>query len=85
MQELYDLIEEKIKHAGYPREIDGEEFYGDISDEVDDQDNGTFMFLIKKSETVSYQGCMTIMDDEFDLHYVDIHDGEKTYHVDFDA
>ncbi len=85
MQELYDLIEEKIKKAGYSGDIDGEEFYGDISDEVDDQDNGTFMFLIKKSETVSYQGCMTIMDDEFDLHYVDIHDGEKTYHVDFDA
>ena len=85
MQELYDLIEEKIKKAGFPGFIDGEEFYGDISDEVDEQENGAFMFLIKKSETLSYQGCMTIMDDEFDLHYVDIHDGDKTYHVDFDA
>ena len=85
MQELYDLIEEKIKAAGYPGDIDGEEFYGDISDEVDEQENGAFMFLIKKSDTLSYQGCMTIWDDEFDLHYVDIHDGDKTYHVDFDA
>ena len=60
MQELYDLIEDKIKEAGYPGEIDGEEFYGDICDEVDEQDNGTFMFIIKKSELVSYQGCMRL-------------------------
>ncbi len=84
MRELYELIEEKIRNAGYPGEIDGSEFYGDISDEVDEQENGTFMFLIKKTETLSYQGCMTIMDDEFDLHYVDICVGEKKYHVDFD-
>ncbi len=85
MRELYRLIEKKIRNAGYPGEIDGSEFYSDISDEVEDQENGTYMFLIKKSEMLSYQGCMTIMDSEFDLHYVDIHDGEKKYHVDFDA
>ena len=43
------------------------------------------MFLLKKSDTLSYKGCMEIMDDEFDLHFVDIHDGDKVYHVDFDA
>ena len=43
------------------------------------------MFLLKKSDTLSYKGCMEIMDDQFDLHYVDIHDGDKVYHVDFDA
>lgn len=85
MEELYRLIEEKIKAAGYPGEIDGREFYGDISDEADEKENGTYMFLIKKSESLSYQGCMTIMDEEFDLHYVDIHDGPASYHVDFDA
>lgn len=85
MQELYDLIEEKIKKAGYPGEIDGCEFYRDLSDEMENQENGLFLFLIKKSDTLSYQGCMTILDEAFDLHYVDIHDAEKTYHVDFDA
>lgn len=85
MRELYELIEEKIKAAGYPGEIDGCEFYGDISDEADQQDNGMYLFVIKKSDTLSYKGCMTIMDEEFDLHFVDIHDGEKVYHVDFDA
>lgn len=85
MEELYQLIEEKIKKAGYPGKIDGQEFYDDICAEVDEQDNGTYMFVIKKSDTLSYKGCMTIMEEEFDLHYVDIHAEEKTYHVDFDA
>lgn len=85
MEELYELIEEKIKKAGYPGQISGEEFYEEVSAEADEQENGTYMFLIKKSDTLIYKGCMDIMDSEFDLHYVDIHDGEEIYHVDFDA
>lgn len=85
MRELYELIEEKIKASGYPGEIDGEDFYGDICDEADEQENGTYVFIIKKSDVLSYKGCMTIMEEEFDLHYVDIHAGERVYHVDFDA
>lgn len=85
MRELYELIEAKIKASGYPGEIDGADFYSDISDEADQQENGTYVFLIKKSDVLSYKGCMTIMEDAFDLHYVDIHVGEKVYHVDFDA
>ena len=85
MEELYQLIEEKIKNAGYPGEIDGEEFYGDVSAEADEKENGEYIFIIKKTENLYYKGGMTIMDEEFDLHCVDIHDGEKIYHVDFDA
>ena len=85
MEELYQLIEEKIKAAGYPGGIDGEEFYADVSDEADEKENGDYIFIIKKTDELFYKGCMTIMDEEFDLHYVDIHDGEKIYHVDFDA
>lgn len=85
MEELYKLIEDKIKAAGYKAPVDGQEFYNDISDEADQKDNGTYMFIIKKDEHLFYQGCMTIMDEDFDLHYVDIHVGETVYHVDFDA
>lgn len=84
MNELYRMIEERIRSAGYPGAIDGREFYEDISAEADDKENGTYIFIIKKSETLSYHGCMKIMDEEFDLRYVEIHDGEKVYHVDFD-
>lgn len=85
MNELYKLIEEKIKAAGYPGEIDGREFYNDVSDEADEKENGDYIFLIKKTEELMYRGCMTIIDDQFDLHYVDILEGDSTYHVDFDA
>lgn len=85
MNELYQLIEEKIKAAGYPEHIDGKEFYHDVSEEADNRENGTYIFIVKKTEDLYYQGCMTIMDEEFDLHYVDIHAGTKKYHVDFDV
>ena len=85
MNELYKLIEEKIKDAGYLGEIDGREFYNDVSDEADEKENGDYIFLIKKTEELMYRGCMTIIDDQFDLHYVDILEGNNTYHVDFDA
>ena len=85
MEELYQLIEEKIKASGFPGEIDGKEFYQDVSDEADSKDNGTYLFIIKKSDVLQYHGCMTILDEEFDLHYVDIHVGEAKFHVDFDA
>ena len=84
MEELYQFIEERIKKSGYPGEIDGREFYNDISEEADDQAEGTYLFIIKKSDELSYQGCMDIFDEQFDLHYVDIRDGEQVYHVDFD-
>ena len=85
MNELYKLIEEKIRKSGYPGEIDGREFYHDVSDEADEKENGAYIFMIKKTEEIIYKGCMTIVDEQFDLHYVDIHVGECVYHVDFDA
>lgn len=85
MFELYQFIEERIKQAGYPGKINGREFYDDVSAEAENQDNGTYIFIIKKSDELTYQGCMTIMDEDFDLHYVDIIDKENKYHVDFDA
>lgn len=85
MNELYELIEERIKESGYPKEINGREFYEDISKEADQKENGVYLFLIKKADDLFYQGSMTILESEFDLHYVDIVDGDITYHVDFDA
>ena len=35
MEELYKLIEEKIKASGYPRVISGEAVYGDICDQIE--------------------------------------------------
>ena len=35
MEELYRIIEQKIKDAGYPRAISGEMVYGDICDQIE--------------------------------------------------
>lgn len=83
MNELYRMIEERIRESGYPGKIDGQDFYNDISAEADEKENGTYLFLIKKDDLVSYHGCMQIMDEEFDLKYVEIHVGEQVYKVDF--
>lgn len=80
MEELYEIIEEKIKQSGYPKPVDGKEFYNEVSDEAAEKENGTYIFLIKKNDTVFYQGCMEIMDSQFDLHYVDIHDEDTVFH-----
>lgn len=84
MEELYKLIEEKIKKSGYPEDIDGEEFYEDVCNEAEDQELGKYLFFIKKSDDLYYEGCMDIMEDQFDLHFIDIHAKDQVYHVEFD-
>ena len=39
MEELYRIIEQKIKDAGYPRAISGEMVYGDICDQIEGKEN----------------------------------------------
>ena len=85
MERLYRLIEEKIKASGYPGEINGAEFFADVSEEVETREPGSYVFLIKKSDTVLYQGTVDILDDQMDLHTVDIHENGQVWHVDFDA
>ena len=43
MDELYQAIEEKIKAAGYPREISGQAVYEDICDQIEGKENGTYL------------------------------------------
>ncbi|MDO4475782.1 MAG: hypothetical protein Q4B59_03265 [Lachnospiraceae bacterium] len=85
MDELYQLIEEKISASGYPGKIDGEEFYNDICDEADAQGEGAFLVLIKKSDLLSYEARVDVLEDAIDLHTCRIHFGEQVYDIDFDA
>lgn len=85
MEELYQLIEEKIKASGYPDAIDGREFYNEVSKEAETKENGKYIFMVKREENLYYEGCMDVLDTEFDLHFVDIHLDDTVYHVDFDA
>ena len=47
MNELYEAIELKIKSSGYPRKISGADVYNDICDQIEGQENGTYLLLSK--------------------------------------
>lgn len=85
MNELYELIEQKIKASGYPRKISGEEVYSDICDQIEDKENGTYILLSKFDDDVVFEYNVTIMDDDFNLGIVTMKCPEGTFEVDFDA
>ena len=67
MDELYQAIEEKIKAAGYPREISGQAVYEDICDQIEGKENGTYLVLSKFEEDVVFDYHITVSDDNFNL------------------
>ena len=42
MNELYEMIEKKIKESGYPRPISGSDVYDDICDQIEGKENGSY-------------------------------------------
>ena len=48
MEELYRIIEQKIKDAGYPRAISGEMVYGDICDQIEGKENRLLRFTFPR-------------------------------------
>ena len=62
MDELYQAIEEKIKAAGYPREISGQAVYEDICDQIEGKENGSYVLLSKfEDEVKNCSFCMLVM------------------------
>ena len=40
--------------------------------------------MSKKTDDVFFEYQVDVMEDQFNLGYVDIHEGDKVYHADFD-
>ena len=85
MNELYELIEQKIKESGYPREISGEAVYNDICDQIEGKENGINLLLSKFEEDVIFEYHITIRDGDFNLGILTMRTPEGTFEVDFDA
>ena len=85
MNELYKLIEDKIRASGYPRKISGEDVYCDICDQIEDKENGTYILLSKVEDDVIFEYTVTIMDDDFNLGLMTMKTPEGIFEVDFDA
>ena len=85
MDEIYRIIEEKIKESGYTGAVNGYEIYNEICDFIDDKENGTLIFMSKKEDDVVYEYNVEIHEDDFNLSYVEIKADDQVYHIDFDA
>lgn len=83
MNELYEIIENKIKASGYPREISGESVYEDMCDQIEEQENGSYILLSKFEEDVVFEYRITIMDEEFNLELLTICTPQGEYRVEF--
>ena len=84
MDELYQAIEEKIKAAGYPREISGQAVYEDICDQIEGKENGSYVLLSKFEDDVIFEYHITIMDHEFNLGILTMRLPEGIYAANFD-
>ncbi len=84
MEELYNIIEEKIKSSGYPREINGRAVYNDICDQIDGKENGTYILLSKFEEDVVFEYHITIMDKDFNLGILTMRTPEGEFSTNFD-
>lgn len=84
MEELYQMIEDKIQAAGYTGSVDGFDVYEEICDEIEDKEVGTYIFMSKKTDDVFFEYKVEVLEEEFNLAYIDIHTPDKVYHVDFD-
>ena len=84
MEEIYRILEEKIKAAGYPYEISGMEIYDEICDEIDGKENGSYLLLSKFEDDVIFEYHVTIRDEEFNLGILTMRTPEGVFQTDFD-
>ena len=55
MEELYRMIEETIKATGYNGDIDGQDIYEDICDQIEDKEPGSYLLMSKKTDDVFFE------------------------------
>lgn len=85
MEEIYRIIEDKIKESGYLGEVSGEEIYEEICDEIEEKEEGSYIFMSKKEDDVFFEFKIDVMEEQFNLSYIDINTPQGKFHVDFDA
>ena len=84
MEEFFKAIEDKIGASGYPGQVSGEEIYNEICDDIEEKENGSYLFLSKKEDISVFEYKVDVMDDNFNLSYVHITSKSGTFHIDFD-
>ncbi len=84
MEEFFKAIEDTIRESGYTGPVDGEEFYNEICDEIEDKEEGSYLFMSKRDNGDVFEYRVDVLPEEFNLAYVTITSGGQTFHADFD-
>lgn len=85
MEEIYRIIEEKIKASNaYPYEFQGSDIYDEICDEIEGKENGHYICMVKKEGNIHFEYHVEIMDDQFNLSGINIVNGSEVTYIDFD-
>ena len=84
MDEIYQAIEERIKKSGFQEKVSGYHIYNEISDLIDNKDNGTYILMSKPYDDIVFEYCVDVMADNFNLSYINIITTKEQFHIDFD-
>jgi hypothetical protein len=84
VEQIYRAIEQKIKDAGFERQVNGADVYDDICEQIDDKEPGTYLCISKFFADVVFEYTIVVMEEEFNLSTLTIVEGEKRTVIDFD-
>lgn len=84
MEALFQAIEERIQATGYQGSISGSDIYNEISDEIEDKENGTYIFMSNKGNGTVYEYKIDVLEDSFNLVYIRITDSTGVYQAEYD-
>lgn len=84
VEQIYSAIEDKIRNAGFEREINGADVYDDICEQIDDKEPGTYLCISKFFDDVVFEYTIVVMEEEFNLSLLTIVEGDKRIEIDFD-
>ncbi|MGE5628258.1 MAG: hypothetical protein ACM3X7_09095 [Solirubrobacterales bacterium] len=85
MERFFKAIEGKIRKSGYPGVVSGAEIYAEISDEAEEQEEGSYLFMKKQNDNIMFEYRVDILKDNINLATLTIHAPERKYFIDFDA
>ena len=84
MEQFFKAIEEKIRKSGYSGEVSGKKIYDEISDDAEDKEEGSYLFLKKQNDDTMFEYRVDILEDNINLATLTIHTPEKEYFINFD-
>jgi hypothetical protein len=84
MEQFFKAIEEKIRKSGYSGEVSGEKIYDEISNEAEDQEEGSYLFMKKQTDDILFEYRVDVLADNINLSTLTIYTPERKYFIDFD-